>query len=180
MIVPDDLRDEVPATLKRIREGERIDHRETVRMNKDGRLIDVSLGIAPIRSHAGTVVGVGMVVRDITARKKAQEALLDSEQMARDVIANALDAFIQTDETGTILEWNPQAEAIFGWSRQEAVGRHPTSLLLPKDVLPQFETMSERLLRNEQNAAGGARFVIDAVRKDAAAAATCSMRSCGI
>jgi PAS domain S-box-containing protein len=166
MVVPDHLWDEVPATLKRIKDGERIDHREIVRMNKDGRLIDVSLGIAPMRSQAGTIIGAGMVVRDITARKKAQEALLDSEQMARDVIANALDAFIQTDETGTILEWNPQAETIFGWSRQEAVGQHPTSLLLPKDVLPQFETMSERLLRNEQNAAGGARFIIDAVRKD--------------
>jgi PAS domain S-box-containing protein len=166
MVIPDHLWDEVPATLKRIREGERIDHRETVRIRKDGRLIDVSLGIAPMRSQSGDIIGVGMVVRDITARKKAQEALLDSEQMARDVIANALEAFIQTDDAGNILEWNPQAEAIFGWSRQEAVGKHPTRLLLPKDVLPQFQTMSERLLRNEQNAAGGARFVIDAIRKD--------------
>jgi PAS domain S-box-containing protein len=166
MIVPDHLRDEVPATLKRITDGEKIDNRETVRINKDGRLIDVSLGIAPIRSHAGTIIGVGMVARDITARKREQQALLDSEQMARDVIANALEAFIQTDEAGNILEWNPQAEAIFGWSRQEVVGKHPTSLLLPKDILPQFQTMSQRLLRNEQNAAGGARFVIDAIRKD--------------
>ena len=105
---------------------------------QERRLIDVSLGIAPIRSQSGAIIGAAKVVRDITAQKKAQEALLESEQMARDVIANALEAFIQTDETAHILEWNPQAEAIFGWSRQEAVGRHLIGLLLPEDVRPQF------------------------------------------
>ena len=166
IIVPCDLRREAHSTLDKIRGGEKIDYHETVRTGKDGRQIDVSLGISPIRSQSGTIIGAAQVARDITARKKAQEALLESEQMARDVIANAFEAFIQTDEAGHILEWNPQAEAIFGWSRQEALGRHPTSLLLSETLKPQFQTMSERLVRNEQNAAAGARFETEAMRKD--------------
>ena len=43
----------------------------------------------------------------------------------------AIEAFIQADDCGSIIEWNPQAEAIFGWSRQEALGRHLIGMLLP-------------------------------------------------
>jgi PAS domain S-box-containing protein len=104
--------------------------------------------------------------REIEAQKKAQQALLESEQMARDVIENALDAFIQTDEAGNIREWNPQAEAIFGWSRQQTIGKRVTTLLLPESVQAHRQKMMERLLRNAEDAAAGDRFEIDAIRKD--------------
>jgi PAS domain S-box-containing protein len=103
--------------------------------------------------------------REIEAQKKAQQALLESEQMARDVIENALDAFIQTDQAGNIVEWNPQAEAIFGWSRQEALGKRVAKLLLPESVQEHRQRMMELLLRSE-GAAAGDRFEIDAIRKD--------------
>ncbi|MBX9650791.1 MAG: PAS domain S-box protein [Xanthobacteraceae bacterium] len=93
-------------------------------------------------------------------------ALLESEQMARDVVANSLDAFIQTDEAGDIREWNPTAEAIFGWSRQEALGKQLISLVLPEALQPHRRKMREQLLRSEESAAAGERFEIDAVRKD--------------
>ena len=86
--------------------------------------------------------------------------------MARDVVANALDAFIQTDEAGDILEWNPTAEAIFGWSRQEVLGKQLISLLLPEEVQPHRKKMREQLLRDEESAAAGERFEADAIRKD--------------
>jgi PAS domain S-box-containing protein len=166
IIVPDPLRSEARGILDQIRAGEKIEYRETVRVDKNSRWIDVSLGIAPIRSQSGAIIGAAAVARDITAQKIAQQALLESEQMARDVIENALEAFIQTDERGHILEWNPQAEAIFGWSRQEAIGKHPTELMLSEALRPQFETMTERLVRNEENAASGSRFEVEARRKD--------------
>jgi len=113
-------------------------------------------------SHAKTAA----LNREIEAQKKAQQALLESEQMARDVIENALDAFIQSDEAGNILEWNPRAEAIFGWSRQEVLGKHLTTLILPEELQIHRQQMKERLLRNEADAAAGDRFEIDAIRKD--------------
>jgi PAS domain S-box-containing protein len=166
IIVPEELRSEAQATLNRIRSGRRVDYQETVRAHKDGRRIDVSLGVSPIRSPTGTIIGAAKVARDITARKKAQQALLESEQMARDIIANALEGFIQTDDSGHIREWNPQAEAIFGWSRQQAVGRHLVGLLLPEELRSQHQSMAQRLMRNEEKAAAGVRFETDAVRED--------------
>ncbi|QWG17546.1 PAS domain S-box protein [Bradyrhizobium sediminis] len=166
IIVPADLRSEASATLDRIRSGEKVDDHETVRTGKHGRRIDVSLGVSPIRSQSGTIIGATKVSRDITARKKAQEALLESEQMAREVIANAFEAFIQTDDSSYVLEWNPQAEAIFGWSRQEALGKHLPSLLLSETLQPYCQSMKKRLLQNEENAAAGARFEVQVKRKD--------------
>ena len=145
---------------------EKIEYRETVRVDRNRRWIDVSLGIAPIRAQSGAIIGAAKVVRDITAEKIAQAALLESQQMARDIIENSLDAFIQTDAAGNILEWNPQAEAILGWSRQEALGKHLAGLILPEALQPHRRMMRELMLRNEENALTGDRFEIDAIRKD--------------
>jgi PAS domain S-box-containing protein len=115
IIVPDDCKQEMSGELARIARGERVHHYETVRVAKDGRPIVVSLSVSPLRSPSGAVVGASKIARDITERKNAEEALLESEDMARGIIDTALDAFIQMDENGHVIGWNPQAEAIFGW-----------------------------------------------------------------
>lgn len=99
-----------------------------------------------------------------TEAKKAQEALLDSERMARTIIDTALDAIIQVNECGEVLEWNPRAESILGWSRQEAMGRTITDLYLPKGYRPRYLTMNELL--QQVGRVEGERFEIDVVRKD--------------
>src|SRR5258706_16073069 len=100
----------------------------------------------------------------MTESKKAEEALLDSERMARTIIDTALDAIIQVNEFGEVLEWNPQAEAILGWSRQGAMGRPITDLYLPKGYRPRYLTMNELLRQGGR--VGRERFEIDALRKD--------------
>jgi PAS domain S-box-containing protein len=165
VIVPDDLRMEVLDILDRIRRGERVQDHETVRRSKDGRRFDVSLSISPIKSPSGAIIGAAKAARDITEKRKAQERLLESEQMARGIIAHALEAFIQVDEGGRVLEWNPQAEAIFGWTRQEAVGSPLTSLFLPKEFGPRHPKLSAQLLQ-EENATVGERFELEAIRRD--------------
>jgi PAS domain S-box-containing protein len=65
--------------------------------------------------------------------------------MAVGIIANALDAFIQLDQAGVVIEWNPQAEAIFGWSRQEAIGKPVADLSLPEIYELRYSQMVERL-----------------------------------
>ena len=72
IIVPADLRAQARATLDKIRRGEKVDYHETVRADMAGQRIDVSLGISPIRSEAGQIIGAAMVARDITASRKAQ------------------------------------------------------------------------------------------------------------
>ncbi|UCC39579.1 MAG: PAS domain S-box protein [Candidatus Aminicenantes bacterium] len=76
--------DEVPQILKKIKDGERIDQYETVRLRKNGKQIDVSLTISPIRNAAGKIIGASTVARNITAHKKADEALRESEHALRE------------------------------------------------------------------------------------------------
>lgn len=75
LIIPPELRPEETEILRRLRAGERIDHFETVRVAKDGRKVNVSLTISPVRDGSGRIVGASKVARDITERKKTDEAL---------------------------------------------------------------------------------------------------------
>ena len=163
IIVPVELRGEVTEILGSIRAGKKVEHHETQRIHKDGHRIDVSLSVSPIKSHSGTIIGAAKVARDITSRKKAVEALRASEQMAKDIIAGALDGFVQTNEDGEVIEWNPRAEEIFGWSRQEALGKRLAELYLPAEYLPHYEALKERLRANNAAAIAGERKVLDAV-----------------
>ncbi|MCW5771542.1 MAG: PAS domain S-box protein [Rhodospirillaceae bacterium] len=72
-IIPPELHGEEEGILARLRRGERIEHFETERMTKDGRRIDVSLSVSPVRDASGTVVGASKVARDVTERKRAEE-----------------------------------------------------------------------------------------------------------
>jgi PAS domain S-box-containing protein len=102
------------------------------RVHKDGRLFWASVILDRICDDAGRLVGFAKVTRDITERRDAQEALARSAELARGIIDSALNAFVQIDDTGTVMEWNAQAEVIFGWSRQDAVGKSLATLILPR------------------------------------------------
>ncbi len=74
-LIPSGRVDEEEKILSRIRRGDRIEHYETVRRHKSGRLIDVSLTASPMTDSAGTVIGASKISRDITERKRTEEAL---------------------------------------------------------------------------------------------------------
>ncbi|HLV87892.1 MAG TPA: PAS domain S-box protein [Candidatus Sulfotelmatobacter sp.] len=80
LIIPPDRLAEENAILARIRRAEKIDHFHTVRRRKDGTLIDVSVTISPVCDSSGRVIGASKVARDITAQKRAEQALRESEQ----------------------------------------------------------------------------------------------------
>ncbi len=73
ILIPPDRYDEEPAIIERIRRGERVDHYETVRLRKDGLLIDISLTISPVKDAHGRVIGASKIARDIRQRKQAEE-----------------------------------------------------------------------------------------------------------
>jgi signal transduction histidine kinase len=81
-IIPPDRQQEEPQILERLRRGERVDHFETIRMTKDGRLIDVSVTISPLRDHQGTIIGASKIARDITLHKRFQQELATAKQVA--------------------------------------------------------------------------------------------------
>jgi len=73
ILIPEDRQDEEPRILARIRRGERIEHYETVRMRKDGSLVDISLSVSPIMDTTGKIIGASKIARDITDKRHAEE-----------------------------------------------------------------------------------------------------------
>jgi PAS domain S-box-containing protein len=87
VLFPPDRVDEEQAILARLRRGERIESYETVRVRKDGRKLNVSLTVSPIRDASGAVVGASKIARDITERKRADEALRESDRRKDEFLA---------------------------------------------------------------------------------------------
>jgi two-component system CheB/CheR fusion protein len=81
VLIPRDRADEEPGILERVRRGEHIEHFESVRRRKDGKLRDVSLTISPILDSQGRIVGASKIARDITERKLAEAALIKTEKL---------------------------------------------------------------------------------------------------
>ncbi len=82
-LLPLDRQEEETRILERLRRGERVDHYETVRVRKDGRYIDVSLTISPIKNDEGVVVGASKIARDITDQKRAVRQLAEANEQLR-------------------------------------------------------------------------------------------------
>jgi PAS domain S-box-containing protein len=136
LAAPDRI-DEMPSILARVSRGERIDHYQTVRKTKDGRLIDISLTVSPVKDGRGRIIGASKIARDITEQVRTAERLVElnaalqkSEAEARknrDWLETMLigigDAVIATDAFGKITLLNKAAESLTGWARKEAIGR---------------------------------------------------------
>src|SRR5262245_46245936 len=94
ILLPPDRSDEEPAILNRVRDGEHVDHYETVRQRKDGSLIDISLTVSPIKNRDGEIIAASKISQDITERKRAeaQIAILarEAEHRAKNMLANVL------------------------------------------------------------------------------------------
>ncbi|MFY9689336.1 MAG: PAS domain S-box protein [Candidatus Acidiferrales bacterium] len=83
LIIPSDRNAEEAMILDRIRRGQPVEHFETVRVRKDGTHVDVSLTISPVRDSTGRVIGASKVARDVTERKRVEEAIKETEVSAR-------------------------------------------------------------------------------------------------
>ena len=99
--------------------------------HKDGhQVLTESTGL-PIINAKGDLVKWRGVDRDITARKHFQDALIESEKRTRLIIESSLSAIVIMDSYGIITDWNYQAEKMFGWSRNEAIGQRLQDLIIP-------------------------------------------------
>lgn len=74
LLIPADRVDEEASILTRVRRGERVDHYETMRRRKDGELVSVSLSISPVLGANGRIIGASKIARDISERKRLEEA----------------------------------------------------------------------------------------------------------
>ncbi|MEX2556877.1 MAG: PAS domain S-box protein [Actinomycetota bacterium] len=129
LLIPDERAGEEKDILERIGRGEDVDHYETERITKSGAPINVAVTISPVRDPSGTVVGASVIGRDITARVRAEAAVREREQRFRAFLEFAPDAIVIIDPDGEIVLVNAQTEKLFGYERDELVGKSVEELL---------------------------------------------------
>jgi PAS domain S-box-containing protein len=130
-LIPKDRQKEETEILRKIRRDQSIDHYETVRRCKDGRLIDVSLTISPVKDPNGEIVGISKIARDITKQKQTERRLIEQASLLD--LSN--DAIVVRDRQDRIAYWNHGARELYGYSPEEAVGKVTHELL--RTVYPQ-------------------------------------------
>jgi len=145
LIIPDDRRAEEDAVLARLRQGDKIDHFETVRQSKDGRRIPISLTVSPIRDVDGRIIGASKVARDITERQESDE--LRTRLAA--IVDSSDDAIVSKTLDGVITSWNRGAERLFGYSAAEAVGQQ-IFLIIPDDRRAEENAVLARLRQGDK------------------------------
>jgi PAS domain S-box-containing protein len=140
-MAPPGRRAESEDLFERVRAGESINDLETFRLRKDGTLVPVSIAAAPVRDDSGRVIGNMVAYTDISERKAQEErihALIDASPVA--LCEFALDTRIRL--------WNPAAERIFGWTREEMLGRGGLPMAAP-DGRAETEELFVRIRSGE-------------------------------
>jgi two-component system sensor kinase FixL len=164
-IIPAERRSELMAILERVKAGERVEHHETIRRAKDGRLVDISLTVSPVRDANGHIVGAAAITRDLTSRKLADAALENSEARWRAIVESAVDAVIVIDAGGRIEAFNPAAERLFGYAEREAIGRS-VNMLMPSPQREEHDGYIARYLTTGVKKIIGVGREVIALRRD--------------
>jgi PAS domain S-box-containing protein len=121
---------------------------------------------SPLLDRHGQVCGVIGISTDVTDTKRTEAALRDSEERTRSIINAALDAVVTMNTEGVITGWNPQAEATFGWSRAEAIGRALEQTIIPPQHREAHRLGLRRYLETGEAPALNRRLELSAVHRD--------------
>jgi PAS domain S-box-containing protein len=144
-LIPPELQHEEAMILNRLKNGERIDHYETVRLRKNGERFPISVTISPVRDETGRVIGGSKIARDISERKQNEQLAL---QLAA-IVDSADDAIISKDLNGIVRSWNEGARRMFGYCAEEMIGQ-PVLRLIPAHLHSEEDEILRKLRAGER------------------------------
>jgi diguanylate cyclase (GGDEF)-like protein/PAS domain S-box-containing protein len=128
-------------------EGKPLTSLENRNLHKDGRIVILETSAMPIFREDGSLCGYRGVDRDVTERRLAEEALDQTTQRLNMHFQQTPLAVIEWDADFRVLDWNPSAETIFGYSKAEAIGRHAMDLIVPKSAEDHVAEVWSELVR---------------------------------
>jgi PAS domain S-box-containing protein len=133
-LIPAARQEEEAKIIAQIKRGESVRHFETVRVRKDGQTLDVSVAVSAIKDRSGKIVGASKVVRDITQRKKSEEARRTSEARYRALFDYAPDGIVIADPESYYIDANASACRMLGYAHGELIGLHATDIVVQTEV----------------------------------------------
>jgi PAS domain S-box-containing protein len=145
ILLPPDHLEEESTILEAIRSGECVHHFATLRVRKDGRAINVSLTVSPIRDRRGQITGASHVARDVTDYVKSQRTVAHLAA----IVDSSHDAIIGKSVDGVVETWNRGAERLYGYTASEMVGG-PLTRLLPEDRADEEINILQRIKLGER------------------------------
>lgn len=149
-------------TANVVMSGKTIKNFENRYIRKDGSLVPIEWSA---RWDENDKLRYG-VARDITDRKKAEEALKNTEERRKLIMNSALDAIICIDKDGIITFWNPQAEQIFGWSENEVMGKVLSAIIIPEHFRSMHDNGMKNYLKTGKGPALNVLLQLSAVRRN--------------
>ncbi|HEX2237466.1 MAG TPA: diguanylate cyclase [Gammaproteobacteria bacterium] len=96
-----------------------------------GAARDLQVSLSPLKNPLGEILGISWAIQDITERKRAEKTLRRSREQISLILDRSNDAFIAMDMDGRVTEWNARAEAMFGWTKTEVIGRPMAETIIP-------------------------------------------------
>jgi PAS domain S-box-containing protein len=133
-LIPPDLRQEEMGIMGLIRRGESVKHLDTERVCKDGTRVPIAVTVSPIKDSNGKIIGASKVARDITERKRAEEALRSSEARYRMLFDYAPDGIVIVDSKGYYLDANASICRTLGYTRDEFIGLNASDVVAPEEI----------------------------------------------
>ena len=140
IIIPEELIDEEKAIVEQVRNGNKIEHYETLYRTKDGRKILIAITISPIKNEKGKIIGISKIARDISEQKEAFE----KQAILASIVDSSDDAIVSKTLDGIITSWNNAAQKMFGYSEEEAIGKH-ISLIIPHERIHEEAVIIENI-----------------------------------
>ena len=113
-----------------------------------------------LATHLGSQLG------RVVERRRAENALRDSEERTRSIIETAGDAFIGMDDAGRVTDWNRQAELLFGWAREDVIGKLVADVIVPEDLRSAHRNALQRFVDTGQPSILGRRLELEALPRD--------------
>ncbi len=141
VLMPPEKSDDFAVIMDQLKQGQRVEHYETQRITKDGRRLEVSLTISPLKDGQGHLIGASTIARDITQQKRMMEEVLFLSSLPQQMA----DAVIATDWQYTIRSWNEAAEVLYGWKREEVLGKQAREILPTRFVTSSSQAWQQQL-----------------------------------